>query len=133
MESKFARVPFTHPPPLPTGDDYKDMPTMITYPEEPDEESTTVWKTKTTKNRPLLNAFVEGVVQTTAARRDGGDPVSPGNSWREGNDPVSPGFRAASIQESNMFAALMPHEETNEADYARASEEELPRTCLAPR
>ena len=82
---------------------------MITHPEELDEEFPTAWTTMTTKHRPLPHAFVEGFIETTAARRDGGDPVSSGSSGTGGNDPVSPG-KTASIQDSNMLAALTPHE-----------------------
>ena len=66
-------------PPLPTvlgitEDDYEGMQ-EIAYP----EDSAAAWETKMTKTR-LPHTFVEGFAQTTAAVRDGDDPVSSGSS-----------------------------------------------------
>ena len=101
-------VPFSSSPPLPdypfdyfpglyiAQDHYDDVPAMIDQP----EEFLAAWKTITTKHRPLQHAFVEGFVQTTAARRAGNDP---GSSGRTGDDL---GFSAKAASTRDLRTSL---------------------------
>ena len=63
------------------------MPEMIEDPEtvpwarvfqvdDPEEEAPAAWKTIVSKPRVLQHIFVGASAQTTAAKRDGDDPVS---------------------------------------------------------
>ena len=106
-----------------TQDHCDDMPEMIEDPEktawarvfrmEDPEEVPAAWKTIAAKPRVLQLVLMGASAQTTAATRDGGDPVSSGNSGRDGNDLVSPvaSGKAASVRAANLSAALMPDED----------------------
>ena len=94
------------------------MPEMIEDPEkvawarvfkmdDPEEEVPAAWTTIASKPRVLQHMFVGASVQTTAAKRDGNDPVSSGSSG--GYVVLSPGTsgKAAVARAANRFAALM--------------------------
>ena len=76
---------------------------VATYP----EDSAAAWETKMTKKR-LHHAFVEGFAQTTAATRDGNDPVTSGSSGGYVVSSSGAFGQAAVARAATRFAALMP-------------------------